>query len=249
MQLGILADIHGNSRALEAVLDDAARRGVRQFVDLGDVLYGPMEPRRTWEILKSVNLAAQVSGNQDRFVRDATAGTRAGNPTVDFVVNDLGEEPIAWLRMLPQTAVVAGEILLCHGSPSSDTTYLLEDVSGGRPQVRPEADILKDLGDDVNWSVILCGHTHVPRLVQLRNGPLILNPGSIGLPAYDDDAPVPHFMETFSPHASYAVLEKFAQGWTASFHRVPYDWHAAAQRARELDRPDWARGIEFGRME
>ena len=249
MQLGILADIHGNSRALEAVLDDAARRGISQFVDLGDILYGPMEPRRTWEILKTVNHIAQVSGNQDRFVRDATTETRAKNPTLDFVVADLGEEPLEWLRTLPHTAVVANEILLCHGSPSSDTTYLLEDVSSGRPLVRPEAGIVKDLGESVKWPVILCGHTHVPRLVKLRNGPLILNPGSIGLPAYDDDAPVPHFMETFSPHACYGVLEKFAKGWSASFHRVPYDWHAASDRARQLNRPDWARGIEFGRMD
>jgi len=114
--------------------------------------------------------------------------------------------------------------------------------------VRPEAEIVRDLGDAARWPVILCGHTHVPRLIQLKNGPLILNPGSVGLPAYDDDLPVPHFMETFSPHASYAILEKSAHGWTASFHRVAYDWTAAANRARELGRADWAQGIEFGRM-
>jgi diadenosine tetraphosphatase ApaH/serine/threonine PP2A family protein phosphatase len=139
--------------------------------------------------------------------------------------------------------------LLCHGSPSSDTTYLLEDVSHGRPLVRPDSEIRRDLGDSARFPVVLCGHTHVPRLVQLgAAGPLILNPGSIGLPAYDDDTPIPHFMETFSPHASYAVLEKRSRGWSASFHRVPYDSTAAANRARELGRNDWAQGIQFGRM-
>ena len=256
-RLGILADIHANSRALEAVLDDAARRGIRQFVDLGDVLYGPLEPRRTYDLLKTVDIVAQVSGNQDRLIRDASADGRS--KTLDFVLDDLGwlpsgnrticSEPIEWLRTLPQTAVVDGAILLCHGSPSSDTTYLLEDVSSGRPLVRPESAILEELGDAVSWPVILCGHTHVPRLVQLRDGPLILNPGSVGLPAYDDEAPAPHFMETFSPHACYAVLEKSSKGWTAAFYRIPYDWHAAAARARQLNRPDWAQGIEFGRME
>ena len=57
MQLGIIADIHGNSRALESVLEDAKRRGIRQFVDLGDVLYGPMEPLRTFELLKTIDAA------------------------------------------------------------------------------------------------------------------------------------------------------------------------------------------------
>ena len=246
--LGILADIHGNWRALEAVLDDAKRRGIREFVDLGDVLYGPLEPRLTYDLLRTVNLIGGVSGNQDRLVRDATLELRAKNATLDFVVDDLGPEPVEWLRRLPATAVVMGEILLCHGSPASDTAYLLEDVSSGKPVVRACGDILRDLGADAQWPVVLCGHTHVPRLVQVAGGPLVLNPGSVGLPAYDDDTPAPHFMEAFSPHASYAVLEKSAHGWTASFHRVAYDWHAAAGRARELGRPDWARGIEFGRM-
>jgi len=86
------------------------------------------------------------------------------------------------LRGLPQTAVVGNEVLLCHGSPASDTTYLLENVSSGRPVVRPEAEIVDELGEYAKSPVILCGHTHVPRLVQLRSGTLILNPGSIGLP-------------------------------------------------------------------
>lgn len=240
MQLAILADIHGNSRALEAVLEHAHAHGYRDFVDLGDILSGPLEPRKTYEILKQIKLTAQVSGNMDRAVYESDK--------LAYVRDDLGPEPVDWLKTLPLTALVENEILLCHGSPLSDTAYLLEDISDGKPQVRPDADILKDLGDAAQWPVILCGHTHVPRLVQLEHGPLILNPGSIGLPAYDDDAPVPHFMETFSPHASYAVLERTKRGWSATFHRVPYDHHAAAQRARELNRPDWAQGLEFGRM-
>ena len=244
MQLGILADIHGNSRALEAVLKDARRRGVSEFVDLGDVLSGPLEPLLTFEMLQSVNLVAQVSGNQDRLVVEAAA---AAHTKLDFIRSDLGAAPIEWLKNLPPTAQV-DDVLLCHGSPGSDTRYLLEDVSSGRPVVRREAEIAAELGPDLRHAVILCGHTHVSRLVQLRGGPLIVNPGSVGLPAYADDAPVPHFMECFSPHACYAVLEKAAEGWSASFHRVAYDHVAAAKRARELGRLDWARGIEFGRM-
>jgi len=64
------------------------------------------------------------------------------------------------------------------------------------------------------------------------------------LPAYDDDAPVPHVMESFSPHARYATME----GSTISFHHVEYDWNTAARKASELGREDWARGIATGRM-
>jgi len=194
MQLGILADIHGNSRALDAVLDDAKRRGIRQFVDLGDVLYGPMEPLRTFELLKTVDLIAGVSGNQDRFVR-VTPMVKCGRkirPSIfSSTISDRSRSNGSERCRQPQWS--GAKIFLCHGSPLSDTTYLLEDVATGRPMVRPEAEIVRDLGDAARWPVILCGHTHVPRLIQLKNGPLILNPGSVGLPAYDDDLPVPHF--------------------------------------------------------
>jgi len=234
----LLADIHGNAWALEAVLADAARRGVTEFIDLGDVLYGPLAPRRTYDLLQGIPLTAQVRGNQDRLI---VSGPSA--PTVDWVRQDLGPEPVAWLASLPPLAT-RGDRLLCHGTPASDTAYLLEDVSTGRPVVRPDAAIQALLGDfDSRW--ILCGHSHVPRLVLLASGQTVLNPGSVGLPAYDDDAPVPHFMETFSPHACYATVERDV----VSFHRVPYDWTAAAGSALDLGRPDWARGIATGRME
>ena len=245
MQLTILADIHGNALALEAVLEDAHRRGLNDFVDLGDVLYGPMEPKRTFELLQSIHLIACVSGNQDRFVASENPGPHA---TRDFVVQDLGPQPIAWLRNLPPR-VRLDELTLFHGSPDSDTTYLLEDISSGTPVVRPEAEILSLLGPHPDKTVFLCGHTHVPRLVHLRStGSLVLNPGSVGLPAYDDSQPVAHFMETYSPHASYAVLEKSRHGWNVAFHRVAYDWTRAANQARAAGREDWAHGIEFGRF-
>jgi diadenosine tetraphosphatase ApaH/serine/threonine PP2A family protein phosphatase len=162
-------------------------------------------------------------------------------------MDELGGEAVEWLKSLPPSAVVDGEIFLCHGTPSSDTTYLLEDVSSGGPVVRTEGEILELLGG-VGEPVILCGHSHVPRIVKLMNGQMVVNPGSVGLPAYDDDLPVRHFMETYSPHASYAVLEKTAAGWEVTLHRVVYDWDEAALQAKRIGANDWAVGIATGRM-
>jgi diadenosine tetraphosphatase ApaH/serine/threonine PP2A family protein phosphatase len=143
--------------------------------------------------------------------------------------------------------VLDGEVFLCHGTPSSDTTYLLEDVRSGHPVLRAEDEILELLGS-VREPVILCGHSHIPRVVRLGNGQLIVNPGSVGLPAYDDDKPVKHFMETYSPHASYAILEKSSVSWEVSLHRVVYDWDEAARQALSIGAEDWAQGIATGRM-
>jgi predicted phosphodiesterase len=236
--LGLIGDIHGNAWALEAVLADAHRRGVSEFVNLGDVLYGPLAPRRTFELLKQVNIVAQVRGNQDRLI---LAGPP--NPTLDWVRADLGSEPLSWLAALPPLANYQGR-LLCHGSPSSDTTYLLEDVSGGFAQLRSGPQIQRLLeGTRARW--IFCAHTHLQRLVTLDSGQTIVNPGSVGLPAYSDDAPVEHIVESGSPHARYATVEDSA----VSFHLVEYDWNAAAKKATELGRKDWAGGLAAGRME
>ncbi len=77
---------------------------------------------------------------------------------------------------------------------------------------------------------------------------MIVNPGTVGVPAYDDNAPVKHLMETHSPHASYAVLEENSPAREVSFHRVAYSWDEAAKPARNLNREDWARGISTGKM-
>jgi len=164
------------------------------------VLYGPLAPKKTFELLRQIKLVAQVQGNQDRLILKGP-----GTPTLDWVRCDLGEEPLSWLAALPSIATY-GDCLLCHGTPYSDTTYLLEDVSAGFARVRSEHEIENLLGS-TEAPRILCGHSHVQRMVRLTSGRTIVNPGSVGVPAYDDDAPVRHVMESFSPHADTRQLK------------------------------------------
>jgi hypothetical protein len=81
-------------------------------------------------------------------------------------------------------------------------------------------------------------------MVRLTSGQTIVNPGSVGLPAYADDLPVPHVMESGSPHTRYAIIECSA---VCSVH-IEYDWNAAAMKAPELGCDDWARGIATGHL-
>jgi len=243
-----LADIHGNVWALEAVLDHARRRGVTRFVNLGDVLYGPLQPQETFLRLQSETVLATVAGNEDRVIVDASARERDRNRTLRLVVEALGTEAVDWLRQLPGTAELGGDVLLCHGSPGDDTVYLLEEVSSGLPVVRSDEEVRCRLGGATH-PLVLCGHSHLPRQVRLASGQLIVNPGSVGLPAYEDDAPVVHRMETSSPHASYAILERSPAGWDVELHRVSYDWEQAAQCARSHEHEDWARALLTGRVD
>ena len=247
LRIALVADIHANVWALEAVLADIKKQRVDTMFNLGDILYGPLQPRATYDRLVAEGELLTVRGNQDRQIYDATAQDRAANPTLDYVVRDLGDEPIEWLRTIPPTAIFEEEIFLCHGTPASDEAYLLEDVSAGHPAVRPEAEILREV-KSTRHPVIVCGHTHIPRVVQLANGQMVVNPGSVGLPAYSDQLPVPHAMETHSPHASYAILTKRPDAWEVSFQKVAYRYGDASQRAASLGRNDWARAIATGRV-
>jgi len=247
LRVGILSDIHGNVWALEAVLEHAKNHGVDQLVNLGDTLYGPLKPRATYDRLLHENIAITIQGNQDRTIFEAGALDLARSSTLAYVIRDLGEEPIHWMAQLPKSAILESDVFLCHGAPRGDTIYLLEDVLDGYAAVRSDAAI-KELLTSVHQPVVVCGHSHVPRVVMLAHGQLVVNPGSVGLPAFDDVQPVRHFMETFAPHAAYAILEKSTRGWDVSLQRVAYNHGAAAELARSLGRDDWAQGIATGRM-
>ena len=150
----------------------------------------------------------------------------------------LGSEP------LPVLAHADHGILACHGTPTNDNQYLVEEVSEHR-LVRAHPSTIEERLGDVQARVVLCGHSHQQHLIQLPNGPLILNPGSVGCPSYDDPGAEPHVSESGSPHARYAVLT-IGEQVSAELIAVAYDWKAAAARAEANGRSEWAYGLRTG---
>jgi len=100
MRIAILADIHGNLLALEAVLADLKHRKVDQFVDLGDCVSGPLWPRETAELLRQLNWPT-VRGNHDRWVTDWPPEKQYPSDAIAFQALDPSQ--LAWLRALPPT--------------------------------------------------------------------------------------------------------------------------------------------------
>src|ERR1700730_3154758 len=146
VRIAIVSDIHANLWALEAVLSDAGTRGVEAILNLGDILYGPLRPRDTYDRLARAGVAVTIRGNQDRQIYDATTAECFANSTLQYAIDDLGAEPIEWMHRLPATAEFSSDIFLCHGTPTSDCVYLLEDVTTGSPRLRSDAEILRLLG-------------------------------------------------------------------------------------------------------
>ncbi len=246
LKYAILSDIHSNSYALKAVLEHAQSQGVERYINLGDILYGPIAPRATYDLLQTID-ATTICGNQDRQIFQATPEEIDANPTMQFILQDLGPEPIQWMKTLPFDSQITQDIYACHGSPQDDMVYLLEDVSSGSPSLRVDSEIKKLLGGNTS-PIILCGHTHIARCVELSSGQLVVNPGSVGMPAYTDEEPHLHSMETYSAKASYAILSQQSNGaWNVALHKISYPVKTSARLAEQRQRLDWVHFLTTGR--
>ncbi|MGA9407225.1 MAG: metallophosphoesterase family protein [Bacteroidota bacterium] len=239
--IAVISDIHGNILALEEVVADMKRRHVDAVFNLGDHLSGPLWPKETIQFLMRQEWI-QISGNHDRQLVKQYPATHGLSDGYAFkAINDIEKE---WLRALPATFRADERIFLFHGTPSSDSEYLLETVERGRARLASQREIKLRLGN-AKSPVMLCGHTHIQRVVRCGENTVIVNPGSVGLPAYKDALPEPHVMESGSPHARYALLH-FENKCIVELIAVPYDFQKAAAQARKNDRPDWAIGLQLG---
>ncbi len=242
MRVAALADIHGNADALAAVLADLAGQGVDALVVLGDHFSGPLAAAETWDVLRGLG-ALCLLGNHDRYLLQTPRAAMGQSDGAAF--DELPGAALDWLASLPPTARL-GEAFLCHGTPASDETYLCERVTaGGAVTLRDQAAIAGLLAG-VEAPLVLCAHSHLPRALRLRDGRLVVNPGSVGCPAYTDGTPVPHVVESGFPEASYALLDRRAAGWDVGFRRVPYDSRRMAALAAGRGRAEWASAVASG---
>ncbi|UVK41634.1 metallophosphatase family protein [Mesorhizobium sp. AR10] len=236
MRLAVVSDIHGNLRALEAVHARIKESSPDIIVNLGDCVSGPLWPEETAQYLIAENWPT-VRGNHDRVLVEPPASRLE---EVDaFAQQCLSQASLAWLSALPLTLSLAAEILLCHGSPSDDEVFLLEEDGGDHFFLSNESQIRRKLGR-TEARLILCGHTHTPRVVHLSDGRVALNAGSVGVQAF------PSFTVTGSPHARYAIATRKDGEWSFSLHAIGYDWAEAAGRAKAAGFARWEHGLMTG---
>ncbi|HSG27484.1 MAG TPA: metallophosphoesterase family protein [Candidatus Krumholzibacterium sp.] len=242
-RIALVADIHGNRWALEAVIEDIGRRSVQAIFNLGDSLYGPLDPQGTYQILAGLG-ALSVLGNEDRIIL-ADPGRHHASPTLEFTLRSLSGDATSWLAAQRPIETVGGRIRMFHGTPRSDGEYLLRQVLGGTTVPRQEAEVALLAGAGPE-EVILCAHDHTPGVMRLGDGRLVVDPGSVGLQAYRDDLPEDHSIGSGDPRASYAVVEKAVDGWAVDLVRVEYDHESAALAAEKNGREDWASWLRSG---
>jgi putative phosphoesterase len=239
MRIAVLADIHGNLRALEAVHADLIKRSAEVIVNLGDTVSGPLQATATADWLMQQDWV-HIRGNHDRQLVDRAPAEMGLSDQAAHA--QLNGRQLDWIANLPPTRMLTDDVLLCHGSPGSDLEYLLEQVDGDRVRLASPEQIEGRLAN-VPASLIFCGHTHLPRIVSLPGGVWVVNPGSVGLQAYDDTVPTKHYVENGSPHARYAIVDWDGKTARADFMAIDYDWESAAREAARANRPDWAHAL------
>ena len=117
--IGLIADVHANLPAFEAVLAAFDERGIDQIMHLGDIVgYGP-HPHACIELSRERGIFC-VRGNHDHYVAHngdvKVAASSSAKWTLDWTVNQLGDEEKAWLGMLPVRHRMKGWMAV-HGSP------------------------------------------------------------------------------------------------------------------------------------
>ncbi|MGB0695135.1 MAG: metallophosphoesterase family protein [Rhodospirillaceae bacterium] len=250
-----ISDIHGNIDALTAVLADIDRQGIAVVVALGDLLSGPLQAKQTLDLLRARKIPC-LRGNHDRWL--VSQDPAEMGPSDRHAFDQLSEADLDWLRALPPQLRFGEEVLMVHGTPDSDLTYWAERVTDQGEVVQRDGAEITALAGTECAPLILCGHTHIPRVLRLGTGSLLVNPGSAGCPGYDDDHPVFHVVQTGLPDPAYAVLERQSvsgagdvgagegAAWRAFIRHVPYDPTRMVALAQQANRPEWAAALATG---
>ena len=182
MRVAVLADIHGNLPALDAVLSEVDAAGADAIVLNGDLATGPM-PGETLDRLAGLgSKAIWVRGNADRELVAAYDGVHdpalpevARVPT-EYAAGRLESRHRDLLASLPLCVTLAvtglGEVRFCHATARSDTEIVLVDSPLER---------YRDAFAGTSEPTVVLGHTHMPfdRLADCRR---FVNPGSVGMP-------------------------------------------------------------------
>ncbi|HEX6813379.1 MAG TPA: metallophosphoesterase family protein [Planctomycetota bacterium] len=232
MKLALIADVHGNLEALDAVLAQIDRLDPGpQLVCAGDLVgYGP-DPDACIERLRQRG-ALCVKGNHEEMVlghRDFSRCVYAGIVAAAWTRRCLSASGREFLEQLPLRIEAAPGVTVCHGNLASADTYVStpERAAEAMQQlrfIRPQSRIL------------VCGHTHHQALSTPASGfrtvaapgeyeldpeaPCLVNPGAVGQ-ARDGTAPL----------ARWAVLD--LDRWRVSYRETTFDHPTTLRKLRE----------------
>lgn len=224
----IIADVHANASALEAVVGDAQPFG--EVIFLGDTVLNGPQPAETMTLLMTFD-GQWIMGNHDREILDMDPDDQTLHPWFRWVRQHLTDANLKFIANFSDTLVIERDglvIRLHHGD--------IPTPAGDRIWPDSAAKALSIVTDQFSEPYILLAHSHIQFHIT-HNGQAIINPGSVG--------------QTRLGHklALYTILEngKF------ELKGVPYDIEKACRALAEIPMDEdfaaeWIEGYRTGTL-
>ena len=234
-KIAVLSDIHGNTTALNAVLEDALSLQVDEYWLLGDILMPGTGRKNILETLADLPITAQVLGNWEyslwrachRKLDETKPSLRYLLRQCQYIMEEVSQEEIDALQNYPL------QIHRQFGDLTIGLSHHLPDKNWGRELIHlGKQEDFDRLVTDPACDIAVYGHIHQQLLRYGSGGQLILNPGSIGQPFFLSS----NLRRDL--RAQYMILEFDEKGLKdVDFRRVDYDVQAELQLAKDLNLP------------
>lgn len=204
MQIALISDIHGNTVALEAVLEEIERADPDQIVCLGDISVAGPQPVAVVERIQQLDCPV-IMGNTEEWLftdeyPDGEERPQEVDELGDWARDQLFPEYEQYLNSFHDTLEIDfgdGMSLLCyHGTPDSPWEVL---------DVHTSEERLDEIIDSTGATVLAGGHHH-NQMLRRYKGVTFLNPGSVGLP-FGTSKPTRAFYSPWGEWAEITVSE------------------------------------------
>lgn len=236
----IISDIHGNLEALQAVLKSIEADGVDYIIHLGDLVGYNANPRECVALLQKKR-AICVLGNHDLAILEPrmTKGFNVlAHHAITYCQRQLTQSEIRYLQSIPRIEVLWDRYLLCHGTPESLESYVLNLF-----QAKRIFNLLRKRFSGIRFCFF--GHTHIQKLwicdqrgkvtsptelpdqiyLSEEENMYLINPGSVGQPRQRDN------------RSRYLLFD--TNGQIIHFKAVPYDIEKAQEKIMRAKLPEY----------
>ena len=114
MKYAIIADIHGNLEALQAVLKDAKEQAVTHYACLGDVVGYGANPKECLDIVREMKIPT-IKGNHDEYCssgKDPEGFNEYAREAILWTRAQMTEDDLKWLKDLKYIRIMANFTLV-----------------------------------------------------------------------------------------------------------------------------------------
>ena len=226
MKFALIADIHSNHVALEAVLKDIKKKEIGKIYCLGDLIgYGPY-PDKVFPLIKNSEVTSIIGnyeesvifGQKDRFENNDNPNHAMAKISFEWAREHISKENLDYISKLPREIrfnLSGNDVLMTHGTP---------DKINGMIQLDDSEEELISLMKNAKADILFCAHSHLP-FHKIIGKFHIINPGSIGRPRRG------------SPQAEYVIVDLSDGDCKVRFRLVDYDFDVFAREIENSAMP------------